>query len=69
MVELKIFLLLLIWPDGQDQGNPLWTSEAFETVAECQEYAATAIEEAIERHGADVQTQFHCLNKDSRIAE
>ncbi len=69
MVELKIFLLLLIWPEGQDQSDPLWTSEPFETVAKCQEYAAIAVADAIEKHGANVKTQFHCLNKDSRITE
>lgn len=69
MVELKIFLLLLIWPEGQGESNPLWTGEPFATVAECQEYAAIAIEEAVETYGANIQTQYHCLNKDSRIKE
>ncbi len=69
MVELKIFLLLLIWPQGQDQSNPLWTGEPFATVVECQEYAAIAIEEAVKTHGKNVQTQYHCLNKGSRFKE
>ncbi len=69
MVELKIFLLLLVWPNGQDQSNPLWTIEPFETFAECQDYAVIAVEDAIKKHGANAQTHFHCLNKDSRIEE
>jgi hypothetical protein len=69
MVELKVFFLLLVWPDGQDQAEPLWTIETFETVAACKDYAAIAIEDATKKYGADIQTQFHCLNKDSRIAE
>ncbi len=69
MVELKIFLLLLVWPEGYDQGDPLWTIEPFQTMAECQDYAILATEEAIKKHGADTQTQSHCLNKDSRIIE
>ncbi len=69
MVELKIFLLLLVWPEGRDQADPLWTIEPFETVAACKDYAVIAIEDATKQYGADTQTQFHCLNKDSRIAE
>ncbi|MEP2102134.1 MAG: hypothetical protein ABJP02_11565 [Parasphingorhabdus sp.] len=69
MVELKIFLLLLVWPEGQDQSDPLWTIEPFETVAACQDYAIIAVEDAIKKHGANAQTQFQCLNKDSRIKE
>lgn len=67
MIEMKIVLLLLIWPEGQTQSDPLWTGEPFATVAECQEYAAITIAEAVKTHGANVQAQFHCLNKDSRI--
>jgi len=69
MVEMKIFLMLLIWPEGQDQNNPLWFTEPFMTVAECEEYAAKTIVEASKTYGANVQTEFHCLNRDSRIKE
>lgn len=69
MVEMKIFLMLLIWPDGQDQSNPLWSTVPFATVAECQEYGAKAIEEASKTYGDNVQTKFHCLSRDNRIKE
>ncbi|MEP3226397.1 MAG: hypothetical protein ABJO01_10505 [Parasphingorhabdus sp.] len=69
MVELKILLILMIWPDGQDQANPIWTGEPFATVAECENYAALIIADAVEKYGTNVASQFHCLNKDSRIQE
>lgn len=69
MIEMKIFLMLLIWPEGQDQSNPLWSTVPFVTVAECQESAAKAIEEASKIYGDNVQTEFHCLSRDSRIKE
>lgn len=69
MIETTIFLMLLIWPEGQDQSNPLWSTAPFMTVAECQEYAANAIEEASKIYGDNVQTEFHCLSRDSHIKE
>ncbi len=69
MIETTIFLMLLIWPEGQDQSNPLWSTVPFMTVTECQDHAAKAIEEASKTYGDNVQTEYHCLSRDSRIKE
>lgn len=64
--RVENILLLLVWPEGQDQGDPF---EPFETVAACQDYAVIAVEDAVKKHGTNARTQFHCLNKDRRIIE
>jgi len=69
MEQLKIILFLLVWPEGQPQNDPLWTTEPFLTIVECETRSAEMVATAKSKYGAETRTQSQCFSIDNRMKE
>ena len=69
MEQLKIILFLLVWPEGQPQNDPLWTTEPFLTIVECETRALELIAAAKTKYGTGARTQSQCFSIDNRMKE
>jgi len=69
MIEAKIVLMMFIWPAGQAEEKPLWTSDAYLTVESCEEDAVMRKAKIIAEYGTDSRTEHHCIHLDDRLCK
>ncbi|MEH6789477.1 hypothetical protein [Parasphingorhabdus sp.] len=67
MIEAKIFLLMLVWPTGQSDARPLWATDAYLTVEDCEQAAVQRKAQAVMAHGAAARASHYCVHADDRM--
>ncbi|WP_373490140.1 hypothetical protein [Parasphingorhabdus sp.] len=69
MIEAKIFLFLFVWPAGQAEDKPLWSSDAYLTIESCEESAVKLKAEIAAEYATYVRTEHHCVHADDRVGK
>lgn len=67
MIEAKIALLIFIWPAGQADDKPLWTSDAYLSVESCEEDAVVLKAKIAGKYGSGVRMEHRCFHLDDRL--
>lgn len=63
----KIFLTMLVWPAGQAADSPMWASEPFFTVTDCEANALKLKFEIQDAHAQNSQIEHYCISIEDRL--
>ncbi|MEO9600482.1 hypothetical protein [Parasphingorhabdus sp.] len=69
MIEAKILFLMFVWPVGQAEDRPRWTTEAFVTIESCEEAAMIWKDKSVAEYGSETRVEYYCFHADDRMSK
>lgn len=68
IVEVKFILIMFIWfPSPVAKSLPVWTSNVYETVGECEAAASEMMTKIKSENGRDVRVEHQCVAQEDYI--